>query len=73
MPYRTLDDRVDGVVITFWDISIAKALEVKMQDIQADLEKRLAKQATCVGKLNQPRKHLPVKKRSSTSPRNSKT
>jgi two-component system CheB/CheR fusion protein len=73
MPYRTLDERVDGVVITFWDISIAKALEVKMQDIQADLEKRLAKQATCFGKLNQPRKHLPVKKRASTSPRNSKT
>ena len=45
-PYRTLDDRIDGVVITFWDISVAKALEGKMQDIQNHLETRLAKQST---------------------------
>jgi chemotaxis methyl-accepting protein methylase len=43
MPYRTLDDRIDGVVITFWDISVAKALEGKMQGIQDGLEQRLAK------------------------------
>ena len=46
MPYRTLDDRIDGVVITFWDISVAKALEGKMQDIQDHLEIRLADQST---------------------------
>ncbi len=46
MPYRTLDDRIDGVVITFWDISVAKALEGKMQKIQDHLETRLAKQST---------------------------
>ncbi len=45
MPYRTLDDRIDGVVITFWDISVAKALEGKMQDIQTHLETRLAEQS----------------------------
>jgi PAS domain-containing protein len=27
MPYRTLDDRIDGVVITFADITVAKTLE----------------------------------------------
>lgn len=50
MPYRTLDDRIDGVVITFWDISVAKALEGKMQDIQDHLETRLANQSTEINK-----------------------
>ena len=50
MPYRTLDDRIDGVVITFWDISVAKALEGKMQGIQDDLETRLAEQSTKIKK-----------------------
>lgn len=50
MPYRTLDDRIDGVVITFWDISVAKALEGKMQGIQDDLETRLAEQSTTIKK-----------------------
>jgi two-component system CheB/CheR fusion protein len=30
MPYRTLDDRIDGVVITFFDITIAKQAEQAM-------------------------------------------
>ncbi len=42
MPYRTLDDRIDGVVITFWDISAAKTLEGKLQNMQITLETRLA-------------------------------
>jgi hypothetical protein len=45
MPYRTLDDRIDGVVISFWDISVAKELEGKMQDMQRSLENRLAGQS----------------------------
>ena len=32
MPYRTLDDRIDGVVITFADITAAKTLEAKLRD-----------------------------------------
>jgi len=44
IPYRTLDDRIDGVVITFWDISTAKALEAKLQDMQVNLQLRLADQ-----------------------------
>ncbi len=32
MPYRTLDNRIDGVVITFVDISAAKALEAALRE-----------------------------------------
>ncbi len=33
MPYRTLDDRIDGLVITFMDISVAKKLELKLNKL----------------------------------------
>jgi two-component system CheB/CheR fusion protein len=45
MPYRTLDDRIDGVVITFADITIAKTLEVQLRDKHAVLEKHAAGQS----------------------------
>ncbi len=31
MPYRTHDHRVDGVVITFTDVTEAKALEARLR------------------------------------------
>ena len=31
MPYRTLDDRIDGVVITFTDLSLARRLEADLR------------------------------------------
>ena len=31
MPYRSMDDRIDGVVITFTDITIAKGLEARLR------------------------------------------
>ena len=31
MPYRTLDDRIDGLVITFTDITLAKKLEIELK------------------------------------------
>jgi len=31
MPYRTLDDRIDGLVMTFTDITIAKKLEIELK------------------------------------------
>jgi len=31
MPYRTLDNVIDGVVITFMDITANKALEAKLR------------------------------------------
>ncbi len=42
MPYRTMDDRIDGVVITFADITVAKTLEAKLRSRHASLEKLVA-------------------------------
>jgi two-component system CheB/CheR fusion protein len=46
MPYRTLDDRIDGVVITFANITVAKTLEAKLRSNQSVLEKHVAEQST---------------------------
>ncbi len=46
MPYRTEDDRIDGVVISFWDITAAKELEAKLQAMQLALENRLTGKST---------------------------
>jgi two-component system CheB/CheR fusion protein len=35
MPYRTLDNRVDGLVITFSDITAAKTLEATLRQRRA--------------------------------------
>jgi two-component system CheB/CheR fusion protein len=35
MPYRTLDNRIDGVVITFTDITVAKTLEATLRKTQS--------------------------------------
>ncbi|MCH8512252.1 MAG: PAS domain-containing protein [Kiritimatiellae bacterium] len=42
MPYRTLDNRIDGVVITFTDITVAKTLEAKLRERQSVLEDHVA-------------------------------
>jgi two-component system CheB/CheR fusion protein len=39
MPYRTLDDRIDGLVITFNDITIAKKLELELKKANEALRK----------------------------------
>ena len=39
MPYRTLDDKVDGVVITFTDITVAKMLEIELKELNDALKK----------------------------------
>ena len=45
MPYRTLDDRIDGVVITFANITVSKTLETKLRGNQSVLEKHVAAQS----------------------------
>jgi len=45
MPYRTHDDRIDGVVITFADITVAKTLEAELREKHAALEKLVAGQS----------------------------
>jgi len=46
MPYRTQDDRIDGVVITFANITGAKALEAKLRKNQSVLERHVTRQST---------------------------
>jgi two-component system, chemotaxis family, CheB/CheR fusion protein len=36
MPYRTFDDRIDGLVITFIDISELKLVEEKLQKMNQE-------------------------------------
>ncbi|WP_434735350.1 chemotaxis protein CheB [Accumulibacter sp.] len=44
MPYRTQANHIDGVVITFIDISAVKQLEAQLRQAQAELERRYADQ-----------------------------
>ena len=45
MPYQTLDDRIDGLVITFADITVAKTLEAQLREKHDLLEKHVAEQS----------------------------
>lgn len=42
MPYHTMDDRIDGVVITFVNITAAKALEARLLGEQVSLRHHVA-------------------------------
>ncbi len=44
MPYRTLENMIDGVVITFVDITVSKKLEAELRRTQAALYKRIDEQ-----------------------------
>jgi two-component system CheB/CheR fusion protein len=50
MPYRTLDNRIDGVVITFVDITESKAIEAELRKRQNALEIRVKKHNEALGK-----------------------
>ncbi|HWR92565.1 MAG TPA: PAS domain-containing protein, partial [Desulfobacterales bacterium] len=43
MPYRTLENRIDGVVITFSNNTAAKTLEIQLKQALAEAEKHLEK------------------------------
>ena len=45
LPYRTQDDRIDGVVITFSDVTKAKELESALRQAHTSLQERLAGQS----------------------------
>ncbi len=53
MPYRTLSNTVEGVAITFTDISTAKALEQKLRDTQAGLERHIDDQDVLLERAKQ--------------------
>jgi len=44
MPYRTLENMIDGVVITFADITVSKTLEAELRKTQAGLHKQIDEQ-----------------------------
>jgi len=44
MPYRTTDNRIDGVVITIADITAAKKVEAKLREKNSDLTTHAAEQ-----------------------------
>jgi two-component system CheB/CheR fusion protein len=46
MPYRTQDNRIDGVVITFADIAVAKTLEATLREALSALQSRFTSQTT---------------------------
>ncbi len=64
MPYRTLENRIDGVVITFTDVTVSKTLEMELRKTQAGLERRVANRAGVSDKTRKDlRKKIGGKKR----------
>ena len=55
LPYRTLENMIDGVVITFMDITVSMTLEAELRKAQAELEGRLVTQGV---KLEQAEERL---------------
>jgi chemotaxis methyl-accepting protein methylase/PAS domain-containing protein len=45
LPYRTIDNLIDGTVITLTDITTAKTLEAELRRVQAGLQQRVEAQA----------------------------
>jgi two-component system CheB/CheR fusion protein len=50
MPYRTMDNRIDGVVITFADITAAKKIEADLREQHRELSKHSAEQSRALDK-----------------------
>jgi two-component system CheB/CheR fusion protein len=44
MPYRTMDNRINGVVITYTDISAAKKVEAGLREVQSEMATHSAEQ-----------------------------
>lgn len=54
MPYRTTDNRIDGVVITFADITAAKKVEAGLREDHAKLARFSADQGRALKQARQP-------------------
>jgi C4-dicarboxylate-specific signal transduction histidine kinase len=68
MPYRTQDNRISGVVITFADITAVKKLEAAAQKSRANLEERFTHQTAELGK-SQKKLKTEISRRPRTMPR----
>jgi two-component system CheB/CheR fusion protein len=44
IPYRTLDNRIDGLVMSFTDVTVAKTLEAELRKTKSALEERIKEQ-----------------------------
>ena len=53
MLYRTLENMIDGVVITFTDITVSKTLEAELRKTQVGLEKRIKGQTRKLGQAEE--------------------
>ncbi|HSH93379.1 MAG TPA: PAS domain-containing protein, partial [Roseimicrobium sp.] len=51
MPYRTMDNRIDGVVITFADITAAKKVEAQLRSEHAQMIKQATVQDAALDRL----------------------
>jgi two-component system, chemotaxis family, CheB/CheR fusion protein len=52
MPYRTLEDKIDGVVITFMDITESKKLEMELRKARHEIEDIVAKRTRELEQVN---------------------
>jgi len=52
LPYRTLEDKIDGVVITYVNITESKLLELELRKTKSTLEQRLEDQGEEVEQVN---------------------
>ena len=68
MPYRTLDDRIDGVVITFTDITTARTRETRLRENQSALEKHVAEQDVLLGRKKKRTDPCPVRPTCESAP-----
>jgi two-component system CheB/CheR fusion protein len=53
MPYRTMDNRIDGVVITFADITAAKKVEAGLREKNTDLNTHSAEQGRALDRAEE--------------------
>jgi len=52
LPYRTLEDKIDGVVITFVNITESKELEAELRKTKLALEQRIVDQGEELVQVN---------------------
>jgi hypothetical protein len=53
MPYRTMDNRIDGVVLTFADITAAKKVEAGLREKNTDLTTHSEEQGRALGRAEE--------------------
>ena len=57
LPYRTLEDKIDGVVITFVNITEFKVLEAELRKTKSALEQRVVEQGEELVQVNDRLRH----------------